>query len=69
MKAQIEAVIEGFEHPTLGPTIDEVQVDAEASSRVTTHTNDNCHEKIEHIRTYLMPMKKRTQTPRGTTIL
>jgi len=34
-KAQVGAMVKGVEHPFLGPTINEMQVDAKVSSRTT----------------------------------
>lgn len=62
MKAQVGAMVKEVEPPSLGTTIDEVQVGAEASNKATRLPVNSHQEKVEHLKTDLIMMKKKTQT-------
>jgi len=50
VKAQVGDVVEVVEHPSLGPPINEVPIDAEAARRAATLSYSSHQEKIEHFK-------------------
>lgn len=52
-------MVERVEHPSLGPTIYEVQVGVDASNKVIMLLNESRQRKFEHLKEDLIAMKKK----------